>query len=99
MSILSKTLLILIAISFYAKASPNMLNKTREALLSYDFIENKVDKISTKIKEKTIGEHSEKLLILAPFVTGQVEFNAKNLSFYYDHRNDQEAGLRYNMKF
>jgi hypothetical protein len=80
-------------------ARPNMLNKTREALLSYSFIEEKTEELTKKIKEKTLGDYSEKLLILAPFVTGKVQFNAMDINFYYDHRNAQEAGVNYNLKF
>tara|TARA_B100001971_G_scaffold215195_1_gene260255 strand:+ start:81486 stop:81716 length:231 start_codon:yes stop_codon:yes gene_type:complete len=76
-----------------------MVNKTQEALLSYSFVKEKSEEIVDDIKNKTLGDYADKVLLLAPLVTGQVEFNAYDINFYYDHRNNQQAGMRYNLKF
>lgn len=94
-----KLSLILILLSSLVLAQSRMVNKTREALLSYSIVREKSDEILNDLKDKTLGDYAEKMLIFAPLVTGQVEFNAYDVNFYYDHRNNQQAGLRYNLKF
>jgi len=85
--------------SFQVYAQSRMVSKAQEALMSYSIVKDKSEEIVDDVKRKTLGEHSDKLLFLAPFVTGKLELNANQISFYYDHNNDQEAGLRYNLKF
>lgn len=99
MCIAFKILLILFIVTSIVFANTKMLDKTQEALLSYTIVKDKSDEILEDVKRMTLGEHSDKLLILAPLITGKFEFNASNVSFYYDHKNDQEAGLKYNIKF
>lgn len=80
-------------------AQSRMVNKTREALLSYSIVQEKSDEVIEKVKRETLGDHAEKLLFIAPLVTGKFEVNAYKMNFYYDHRSDHEAGVRYNLKF
>lgn len=94
-----KSLGIVFLFSLSLFASPNMVNKTTEALLSYDVVKERSDEIVETVKRKTLGDHADKVLILAPLVTGRVEFNAFDLNFYYDHRNNSQSGVRYNLRF
>lgn len=94
-----KIIFCLFTFSSFLYASSQMVNKTQEALLSYSFVKEKSEEIVDDIKNKTLGDYADKVLLLAPLVTGQVEFNAYDINFYYDHRNNQQAGMRYNLKF
>lgn len=90
-------LVFLFSLSIFAQR--RMINKTTEALLSYDLVQERSQALVDEVKRKTLGDHAEKVLVLAPLVTGRFEFNAFDLNFYYDHRNDNQTGFRYNLKF
>lgn len=71
----------------------------RNALMSYDHIEERANFLIYKFKKLTLGEHADKFLILAPIATGRIEFQAyRDLNFYYNSFS-QSGGLRYNVDF
>ena len=73
-------------------------SKTRDALMSYDFIEERANYLTNKIKNITFGEYADHVLLVTPFLTGQFEFNMNDINFYYDHHGN-ESGLRYQLRF
>lgn len=77
----------------------NMVSTSTRALLSYDSVKERSEEILESFKRNTLGEHADKVLILSPIVTGRVEFNALDMNFYFDHRNNNQAGVRYNLRF
>jgi hypothetical protein len=75
------------------------LDITRDALLSIDYIENRTNYFLFKLKNMTFGNYTDEVMILAPFVTGRFEFSMYDLSFYYDHFNNNKSGVRYSVRF
>jgi hypothetical protein len=75
-----------------------MLDRTKDALLSFDYIEDRADYFIFKLKNLTLGEYSEDLLYIAPAITGNVELRAYNMNVYYNHFQNK-GGVRYKMKF
>lgn len=75
-----------------------LVSKTRDALLSFDYIEQRADYLVFKIKNLTFGEYSDNILFIAPLVTGNVQFSMYDINFYYDHL-DNKSGFKYKIKF
>ena len=75
-----------------------MLSHSAKALLSYDAIKDRTDELVLKIKRKTFGEYSDEVLLLLPFVTGEVEFTISDLRFYHQHRKEK-TGVKYVYNF
>lgn len=74
-------------------------NLTRDALMSYDYVVERSDYLIYKFKQLTLGEYADHLLILAPIVSGRVEFQAyKDVNFYYNSFS-QSGGFRYSINF
>lgn len=73
-------------------------SKTKDALLSYNLIEERANYFVFKFKTLTFGEYTDQLLYAAPLVTGKVEFSISRINFYYNHFSN-ETGIKYKMKF
>tara|TARA_Y100000768_G_scaffold388784_1_gene387171 strand:+ start:13969 stop:14316 length:348 start_codon:yes stop_codon:yes gene_type:complete len=74
-------------------------NYTRDALLSYDAVVERSDYLIYKFKQLTFGEYADQLMILAPLISGRVEFQAyKDVNFYYNSFS-QSGGFRYSINF
>ena len=76
----------------------SMLDKTKDALMSFDYIEDRADYFVFKLKNLTFGEYSEDLMYIAPAITGSVEIRAYNMNVYYNHFQNS-GGIKYKMKF
>jgi hypothetical protein len=75
-----------------------MFSETRNALFSYDVVQEKSSYWSKRIEKVVMGQYTEKFLVLAPFVTGKIEFNADKFRFYIDAR-EEASGVRYTYRF
>ena len=75
-----------------------LLTKTKDALLSFDHVEERADYFVFKLKNLTFGEYSENVMYLAPVLSGNVEFQAQNFNFYYNHFQDK-GGVKYSLSF
>lgn len=74
--------------------TPNLLTNSTKALLSYDHIQKSADEFVNVVKRKTLGDHSDKVLMFLPLVTGELEFNISDLNFY--HRvHSEKTGVEY----
>lgn len=73
-------------------------NTTRDALFAMDGFQERANHLVLKLKNLTFGEYADEVMILAPFVTGDIEFQAMQLRFYYNHF-DSEGGVRYQLSF
>jgi hypothetical protein len=75
-----------------------MMNQTRDALLSYDLIQEKTNFWGKKLEKMLLGGYTEKFLIFAPLITGKVEFRALDVNFYVDTRRER-GGVKYTYNF
>lgn len=75
-----------------------IFRQTRTALLSYSFVQEKTQYWGRRLEKALIGEYAEKLLFIAPLVSGKIEFNAYDLNFYVDARAEK-SGVRYVYQF
>jgi len=73
-------------------------NRTTAALLSIDEVQERADYFVYKFKQLTFGEYSDDVMIIAPFITGRVEFSANRFNLYYSHFQN-EGGVNYNLSF
>ena len=71
---------------------------TRDALMSYDKVEERANYFVFKLKNMTFGDYTDQVLIITPFITGQLEFTFNEVNFYYDHQGS-ESGFRYELRF
>jgi hypothetical protein len=83
---------------FDGYSSKVMMNQTRDALLSYSFIKKRTKRITKDIERKVLGEYTEKLFLIAPFLLGQVEFNSNDVRFYVNARKEK-GGVEYVYNF
>lgn len=74
------------------------LRNTQDALMGYEIVQEKTNYWTKRLEKKLFGDYADKFLILAPFVTGQLEFNALDLNFYVNAR-EEESGVRYTYRF
>lgn len=74
------------------------LRQTQQALMGYEIVQQKTQYWSKRLEKTLFGEHAEKFMIIAPLVTGRVEFNAMDLNFYVNAR-EEESGVRYVYSF
>jgi hypothetical protein len=79
-------------------ASERMLSRSRDALLSYSFIKKRVNKVAKLWERKILGDYAEELFLIAPLITGQVEFSALDVKFYLNTKNES-GGVQYVYKF
>ena len=76
-----------------------MMNNTRDALMSYDYIVERSDYLIYKFKQLTFGEYADKVMILAPLISGNIEIQAhSDFNLFYNHHQGR-GGLRYNINF
>lgn len=75
-----------------------MFRQTRNALLKYDFIQKRTEYWGKRLEKMLLGDYGQKVLIIAPLVTGKLEFNALDLNFYIDARAEK-SGVRYTYNF
>ena len=72
--------------------------KTKDALLSIDAVEERADYLVFKLKNLTFGEYSEDVMLIAPLVTGELEFSANEFKVYYNHFQNR-GGVKYKYTF
>lgn len=75
-----------------------MLRTTQNALMQYELIQTKSEYWGRRLEKMLLGTYAEKLIFVAPLITGKVEFNALDMNFYFDARNEK-SGVRYVYKF
>jgi hypothetical protein len=75
-----------------------LVSKTKDALFSFDYIEDRADYLVFKFKNLTFGEYTDSLMYVAPLVTGNIEFSMYDINFYYDHFSSK-SGVKYKIKF
>lgn len=80
------------------KFQSKFLDKTRDALLSYDIVEERANYILHRVKNMTFGEYSDHVLYLAPIASGHVEMKVYDINVYYDHFA-QKSGFKYKIEF
>lgn len=88
--------------SNYTEANPNQnkfLDLTKDALLSYDRIEERTNYFAMKIKNRTFGEYTDNILVLAPALTGKVLLKVYGVEFKYSHFKNQRTEMKYTYKF
>lgn len=73
-------------------------NKTRDALLSYDLVEERANYFARKLRRMTFGEYADQVMIVAPFLTGQLEFNVSDIRVYIN-AHQSTSGLEYRLSF
>ena len=78
--------------------SEDALRNTQDALMGYEIVQKKTQYWTKRLERTLFGDHADKFLIIAPLVTGQVEFNAMDLNFYVNAR-EEESGVRYVYNF
>lgn len=76
----------------------DLLDTTRDALLSYEYIRRRSDYLIFKLQNSILGDYSSELMVLAPLVTGNIELNAFDMNIYYNHHASR-AGVRYSTEF
>jgi hypothetical protein len=81
-----------------SRVQSQYLDRTKDALLSYDYIEERADYMIYKIKNMTFREYSDHVLYLAPIVTGSVQVRVNNFDIYYDY-NSAKSGFKYKVRF
>ncbi len=81
-----------------SKAQGKLVSKTKDALLSIDYIEDRANYFVFKLKNLTFGDYSDEVMYLAPIVTGNLEFKVQGVNFYYDHFSEK-SGFQYKIKF
>ncbi len=67
------------------QGSGQLVNKTKDALLSIDHIEERANYFVFKLKNLTFGEYSDEAMILAPFITGNISFKVNDITLNYDY--------------
>jgi len=75
-----------------------MLDKTKDALLSFDYIEDRADYLVFKLKNLTFGDYSDNVMYVTPLVTGSVVMSAYNFNVYYNHFQ-KKSGVQFKVKF
>jgi len=83
---------------FQGYKSGAMLNETRDALLSYEIIQQKTQYWGNRVEKLLLNDYSEKIFIMAPLITGRLEISALDLNFYVDTRQER-GGVRYSYNF
>lgn len=78
--------------------SSDALSNAQNALMGYGIVQEKTQYWTKRLEKKLFGDHADKFLIIAPLVTGQVEFSALDLNFYVNAR-EEESGVRYVYRF
>ena len=73
-------------------------NKTKDALLSVEYIENRTDILLGKLKRKTIGSYEEELILLAPFLTNEILVSHENFTFSVNYASEK-ARIDYKVRF
>lgn len=82
-------------------ANPNQgraANMTRDALMQVDGVQERADYFVYQIKKLTFGEYTDDVLIITPFITGDLQFTANDINFYYNHFQNR-GGVEYNINF
>lgn len=78
--------------------SSKMVRQTRDALLSYDLVQQRTNYWGKRLEKMIFGEYAENFLFLTPLVTGKVEFRVVELDFYVDARKEK-SGVNYTFNF
>ncbi len=82
----------------FSRGKGKLATKTKDALLSFDYVEERADYFVFKLKNLTFGEYSDNIMYIAPLVTGNIEFSMYDINIYYDHFSDK-SGFKYKIKF
>ena len=81
-----------------SRVQSQFLDRTKDALLSYDYIEERADYVIFKLKNITFREYTEHILYFAPLVTGNVQVRLNDFDIYYDY-NSAKSGFQYKIRF
>lgn len=74
------------------------IDRTRSALMRFDIVQKRAEYFTRKLKNMTFGEYTEDIMIIAPLLTGELEFNVNDINVFIDH-NSERAGFRYRYRF
>ena len=72
--------------------------KTKDALLSYDYVEERADYLTFKLKNLTFGDYTDQVLYVAPLFTGRLEFSIQRVRFTYDYA-ENKSHVKYKIMF
>lgn len=75
-----------------------MFRQTRSALMKYELVQEKSKYWADRLEKMLLGDYAEKVLVIAPLVTGKFEFNAMDMNFYFDTR-EEKSGVQYVYNF
>lgn len=78
------------------RVQSKMLEKTRDALMSYEIVEERTEELLTRLQKSALGDYAEKAAFLVPVVTGKLQFRYERFDFSYSH-SDARANLDYNL--
>ncbi len=84
--------------NFDGHSSSFMLNHTKDAFLSYEPIKESTDQLIKRLERKLLGDYAKEALLLAPLITGKVEFKVNDVRVYFDAKANN-SGLEYVYKF
>jgi len=71
---------------------------TQSALMQYEVVQEKSKYWADRLEKMLLGDYANKVLIIAPLVTGKLEFNALDMNFYFDARHET-SGVKYTYNF
>lgn len=75
-----------------------MFRQTSNALMRYELVQQKTEYWGDRLEKMLLGEYAEKVMVIAPLVTGKIEFNALDMNFYLDAR-EEKSGVQYTYNF
>lgn len=75
-----------------------MFRQTQNALMKYEIIQEKSEYWGNRLEKMLLGDYADKVLIIAPLVTGKLQFSALDLNFYIDAR-EEKSGVKYTYNF
>jgi hypothetical protein len=75
-----------------------LVSKTKDALMSFDYIEDRADYLVFKFKNLTFGEYTDDIMYISPLVTGDIQISMYDINIYYDHFNSKTS-FKYKIKF
>ena len=66
--------------------------------MSYGLIQNKAEYWGARLEKMLLGDYAKDVMLIAPLVTGKIQFNALDMKFYVDAR-EEKSGVEYVYKF
>lgn len=94
--------LLILALGFFMQAwaqeEPDQWKFTQRALMSYKLVRDKSKELGDRLEAMTLGEHTEKLLYLTPFIDGRLRFEFDNFRVKLNTRKEK-GSIQFVYKF